>query len=159
MAPVPPGQWVYTAQYGWVWMPYASAYTYVPPDGYGEPYMYVYHPYYGWNWLGAPWVWGWGPWPVFGVAGPGFYAWYGWGGWRDPWRFSNARAYPYRPGARMAPAPRAPLRSGPAAASRPLPRPPALRPLPAATPRVDGAPRGGAPGPGVDPEAPRSSCE
>src|SRR6266545_3263510 len=23
---VPPGQWVYTQQYGWVWMPYASIY-------------------------------------------------------------------------------------------------------------------------------------
>src|SRR5512138_1067308 len=25
---VPPGQWVYTEQYGWIWMPYADAYTY-----------------------------------------------------------------------------------------------------------------------------------
>src|SRR5262245_9047257 len=34
------GQWVYTEQYGWVWMPYAQAYTYVPADG--DPMMYVY---------------------------------------------------------------------------------------------------------------------
>src|SRR6266545_478148 len=55
---VPPGQWVYTQQYGWVWMPYASTYTYAPPDGYGTPYEYVYYPAYGWAWVVAPWVWG-----------------------------------------------------------------------------------------------------
>ncbi len=52
---VPPGEWVWTEQYGWVWMPYADAYTAVPPDGYGEPYMYVYGPTFGWSWLVAPW--------------------------------------------------------------------------------------------------------
>ena len=60
---VPSGSWVYTAQYGWVWMPYADAYTYVPPSGYGEPYMYVYYPAGGWSWVVAPWLWGWGPLP------------------------------------------------------------------------------------------------
>src|SRR5512140_1385165 len=49
-AGVPPGQWVYTDQYGWVWMPYGDAYTSVPADGYGEPYMYLYEPAYGWTW-------------------------------------------------------------------------------------------------------------
>src|SRR5512142_781827 len=34
------GQWVYTEQYGWVWLPYERAYTYVAPEGY--PYMYMY---------------------------------------------------------------------------------------------------------------------
>jgi hypothetical protein len=38
---VPAGQWVYTQQYGWVWMPYGDAYSYVPPDGQGQPYEYV----------------------------------------------------------------------------------------------------------------------
>ncbi len=27
------GQWVYTQQYGWVWMPYGDDYTYAPPGG------------------------------------------------------------------------------------------------------------------------------
>src|SRR5512138_2435200 len=36
---IPPGQWVYTQQYGWIWMPYGDAYTYAPADGYGQPYM------------------------------------------------------------------------------------------------------------------------
>ncbi|HET6336641.1 MAG TPA: hypothetical protein VFG30_25635, partial [Polyangiales bacterium] len=33
-APPVDGQWVYTSQYGWVWMPYSQSYTYVPDDGY-----------------------------------------------------------------------------------------------------------------------------
>src|ERR1700694_2639861 len=60
------GQWVYTQQYGWVWMPYGDAYSYVPPDGEGEPYEYVYYPSYGWTWGVGPWVWGYGPLPEFG---------------------------------------------------------------------------------------------
>src|SRR6266511_2427957 len=112
-APVPPGQWVYTAQYGWICMPYSSAYTYAPPDGYGEPYMYVYYPVYGWTWLAAPWVWGYGPWPAFGVGGPVFFAWYGWGAWRHPWRFTHfgPRPAPYWPAPYRA-AGAAPLRGG-----------------------------------------------
>src|SRR5512143_507936 len=43
LAQAPAGQWIYTQQYGWVWMPYGDDYTYVPPDGYGEPYAYVYY--------------------------------------------------------------------------------------------------------------------
>jgi hypothetical protein len=75
---VPEGQWVYTTQYGWIWMPYADAYTYVPPSGYGAPYMYVYYPVYSsWAWVSAPWVWGYGPWPYFGVYGAFNFAWYG----------------------------------------------------------------------------------
>jgi hypothetical protein len=104
---VPPGQWVYTAQYGWVWMPYDGSYTYAPHDGWGDPYMYMYASGYGWGWLAAPWIWGWGPWPAFGVGGPGLYAWYGWGWWRQPWRYGPGyypghygpyRSVPFRPG-------------------------------------------------------------
>ena len=40
-ASVPPGQWIYTQQYGWIWMPYGDAYAYVPPAGYGAPYAYA----------------------------------------------------------------------------------------------------------------------
>jgi hypothetical protein len=86
-APARAGQWVHTEQYGWIWMPYGDAYTYAPPDGYGEPYTYAYAPAYGWTWLVAPWVWGFGPWPYFGIDGPFFFAWYRHGFWRTPWRF------------------------------------------------------------------------
>ena len=77
-APAPAnGQWVYTSQYGWVWMPYGAAYTYLPAGAY--PDMYVYFPVYGWRWVVAPWVWGVGPRPYFGVYGWTRYAWYGHG--------------------------------------------------------------------------------
>jgi hypothetical protein len=84
---VPAGEWVNTEQYGWVWMPYGDAYTHVPDDGYGAPYTYVYYPSYGWTWLAAPWVWGLGPWPVFGIFGPAHFGWYGHGWWRTPHRW------------------------------------------------------------------------
>jgi hypothetical protein len=78
VAPAPAGgQWVYTSQYGWVWMPYGSAYTYVPAGAY--PDMYVYYPSYGWRWVVAPWVWGIGPRPYFGLYGWARYGWYGHG--------------------------------------------------------------------------------
>src|SRR5262245_53392085 len=48
----PQGQWVYTEQYGWVWMPYGNSYTYVPTDG-SAPNMYVYYPAVGWSWVVA----------------------------------------------------------------------------------------------------------
>src|SRR3954462_10451915 len=66
---LPPGQWVDTAQYGWVWMPYDRAYSYAPLDAGGDPYLYLYTPLYGWRWLAAPWVLGIGPRPYFGVYG------------------------------------------------------------------------------------------
>lgn len=123
-APVPPGQWVYTAQYGWIWMPWSDAYTQVPADGWGQPYAYVYAPAYStWTWVAAPWVWGFGPWPVFGAWGPARFAWYGHGWWRYPsrWHYAPARAWypgggwrapvPYRAGAAWAP-PLAPGRGG-----------------------------------------------
>jgi len=71
-------------------MPHADAYTYVPPDGYGAPYVYVYHPAQGWSWVVAPWIWGWGPWPYFGTYGPSRFAWYGHGWWRYPRRWHLA---------------------------------------------------------------------
>jgi len=68
------GQWVYTQQYGWVWMPYDRAYTYVGPEG--SPYSYIYYPDAGWCWLYSPWVYGWGPAPYWGIYGPVRFAWY-----------------------------------------------------------------------------------
>jgi hypothetical protein len=73
----PEGQWVYTNQYGWVWMPHATSYTYVPPSG-GEPQMYLYYPTVGWTWVVAPWIWGWGPAPYF-AFGASYFPWYGYG--------------------------------------------------------------------------------
>ena len=75
-APAPSGQWVYTSQYGWIWMPYGDAYAYVPVGG-AAPDMYVYYPAVGWTWVVAPWVWGLGPRPYFGVYGFARFAWYG----------------------------------------------------------------------------------
>lgn len=109
----PPGQWVYTPEYGWVWMPYSEAYRY---EGGGGSYAYVYYPAVGWTWLVAPWEWGWWPWPYYGFAGywgpfgfrwygPGWrgYGWHGYG-WPGPgWR-GSPRTVPAPP--RAAPAPR-----------------------------------------------------
>ena len=67
------GQWVYTSQYGWVWMPYGSGYT-VATAG-DEPEMYLYAPAFGWRWVVAPWVWGLGPRPYFGVFGWARFGW------------------------------------------------------------------------------------
>jgi hypothetical protein len=72
----PQGQWVYTEQNGWVWMPYGDAYTNVPTNG-ADPSMYVYTPSIGWSWILAPWVWGMGPMPYFGIGGPSRFGWYG----------------------------------------------------------------------------------
>ncbi|HXX70175.1 MAG TPA: hypothetical protein VEK07_23550 [Polyangiaceae bacterium] len=59
------GQWVYTDQYGWVWVP-AGTDTSAVGD---EPYAYLYAPAYGWTWLVSPWGWGpftYGYWPLWG---------------------------------------------------------------------------------------------
>lgn len=110
-APQPPpaqGQWVYTSQYGWVYMPYARNYTYV--DAAGElAFAYAYYPAYGWRWLAAPWVLGWGPTPYWGTWGCGYFSWYArpwfhvgvyrpavWGRWGGPyggWHGGYAPAY------------------------------------------------------------------
>ena len=73
---VPGGQWVYTYQYGWLWVPYGQQYTYVPVDAQVFPDQYVYYPAYGWRWVVAPWVYGYGPRPYWGVRGVRFFAWY-----------------------------------------------------------------------------------
>jgi len=89
----PAGQWVYTNQYGWLWMPYGQEYTYVPADTQAFPDQYVYYPAYGWRWIVAPWVYGYGPSPYWGAPGPRYFVWYsrpwfrvggywGWGGYR-----------------------------------------------------------------------------
>jgi hypothetical protein len=78
-APAPvDGQWVSTAQYGWIWMPYGDRYTYLPAGGVA-PDMYVYYPAFGWRWVVAPWVWGLGPQPYSGVRGVVRFAWWGHG--------------------------------------------------------------------------------
>ena len=76
-APAPssvPGEWVYTAQYGWVWMPYDQQYTHVI-DTSGVAYMFVYYPAFGRRWVLSPCVFGLGPRPHF-IHGPGHFAWY-----------------------------------------------------------------------------------
>jgi hypothetical protein len=89
---VPNGQWVYTGQYGWVWMPYEQAYTQVYPDE-SVAYMYVYYPAVGWNWMVAPWVLGFGPLPYWGPFGAARFAWYA-----HPW-FRGGVAHPVHGGA------------------------------------------------------------
>ncbi len=55
-APVPPqGQWVYTQEYGWIWVPLGTV-AYTVDE---QPYVYIYTPVYGWTWYVSPW--GWGP--------------------------------------------------------------------------------------------------
>src|SRR5262249_16173672 len=39
--PAAQGQWVYTSQYGWVWLPYGAQYTYEPTVEGAYPYSYV----------------------------------------------------------------------------------------------------------------------
>jgi hypothetical protein len=134
----PAGQWVYTSQYGWVWMPHGNGYTNVPAGG-AVPNMYVYYPAVGWSWVVAPWVWGWGAMPWVGYAGWGGYPWYGYG--YGTW-YGYARPYAYAswyggrywrggswhgvgPGYPAPPPPRsrygAPLRSGGAIPAGPRP--------------------------------------
>lgn len=89
----PAGQWVYTNQYGWLWMPYGQQYAYIPSDPRTFPDQYVYYPVYGWRWVVAPWIYGYGPSPYWGAPGLRLFAWYahpwfrvggywGWGGYR-----------------------------------------------------------------------------
>jgi hypothetical protein len=78
-APVPAGQWVFTQQYGWLWMPYDQSYTHVVDDA-ALAYQYAYYPSYGWRWLVAPWILGYGVAPYWGTLGPARFAWYG-----HPW--------------------------------------------------------------------------
>ena len=71
------GQWVYTQQYGWTWMPYGDQYVYTPEASVGGyPYEYVYTPSWGWSWLAGPWVWGYGPGIYFSIGRPWYFGWY-----------------------------------------------------------------------------------
>jgi len=73
--PYPEGQWVYTADYGWIWVPAGSVTTAVE----GVPYAYMYTASFGWTWYLSPW--GWGPYHYGGwVLHP-----HGWHGrWGSP---------------------------------------------------------------------------
>jgi hypothetical protein len=98
VAPQPPpqGQWVNTAEYGWIWIP-AGATPYAVA---GVPYVYLYTPTYGWTWYASPWGWGpyaYGPW----VSRPwpfGFRVWHhgprGWGWHVGPHVSLHFGAYP-----------------------------------------------------------------
>jgi hypothetical protein len=60
--------------------------------------MYLYYPVAGWSWVAAPWLWGSGPAPYFGLVGPEFYAWFGiglghWYGFTTPFWSLPGRAY------------------------------------------------------------------
>ena len=90
------GQWAFTDQYGWIWIPYADSYVYVPASG-AVPQAYVYSPSVGWTWVVAPWVWGLGPQPYL-VAGPSRFAWWGkgfghWHGFNGEYAQWPARGY------------------------------------------------------------------
>ena len=102
------GQWVYTSEYGWIWMHYGNQYMYEGSASDAYPYSYVYYTSSGWMWLAAHWVWGWGEYPYFGPRGPGGFGWYaglyragyGWGryrgggyGWGGGARAGNGGAY------------------------------------------------------------------
>jgi hypothetical protein len=50
----PTGQWVYTADHEWIWVP-AGAST---VEMEGTPYVYLYTPSFGWTWYVSPWGWG-----------------------------------------------------------------------------------------------------
>jgi hypothetical protein len=83
----PAGQWVYTTQYGWLWMPYEQDYTYVSADS-DVSYAYVYQPSFGWRWVLSPWVFGVGPEPRWGAVGRARFAWYA-----HPWFHNRGGAY------------------------------------------------------------------
>ncbi|MFN8010016.1 MAG: hypothetical protein U0P81_01295 [Holophagaceae bacterium] len=115
------GQWVYTEQHGWVWMPYGEDCIHESDDG-GPPHMYLYTQDVGWCWVLAPWLWGWGPRPWFGPVGYHRYVWWGvgvgrWygfrghpGGWGHrgvwrggPWTGGHGLSRPAVPGWRSTP--------------------------------------------------------
>lgn len=98
---VPAGQWVFTQQYGWVYAPYAQAYTYVPADtAYAQ--SYVWRVGLGWAWLASPWVFSMGPRPYWGNYGPRYYAWHARPWFRPPSYHVGPRYSPYH---RMGPGP------------------------------------------------------
>jgi hypothetical protein len=71
----PQGQWVYQADYGWIWVP-AAATTYAIGT---DPYAYLFTPVYGWTWYLSPWGAGAyrpGPW-LYSHVGLGARVWVG----------------------------------------------------------------------------------
>ncbi len=55
------GQWVYTTDDGWIWVPPRTTTTVVD----GVPYAHLYTPEHGWSWYVSPWGYGryhYGPW-------------------------------------------------------------------------------------------------
>jgi hypothetical protein len=91
----PAGQWVYTSQYGWLWMPYQQSYTYVAPDA-SLAYSYVFYPAFGWRWVVAPWILGFGPVPFWGTLGPTHFVWYSRPWFRPAVPFRGHVVVPYR---------------------------------------------------------------
>jgi hypothetical protein len=93
------GQWVYTDQYGWIWVPAGSEATTVN----AQPYVYLYAPAYGWTWFVSPWGLGpyrAGPWihagPRWGVGVGAPYRYYT--GPRTWYGYHGVAPHPYRPG-------------------------------------------------------------
>ena len=83
------GQWVYTDQYGWIWVPEGSTTVYVQE----QPYVYLYTPAYGWTWYGSPWGPGryyYGPWVHHVWGAPR--VWHR-GGWYAPHVVVHPRVY------------------------------------------------------------------
>jgi hypothetical protein len=83
------GQWVYTDQYGWIWVPEGSTTVYVQE----QPYVYLYTPTYGWTWYGSPWGPGryyYGPWVHHVWGAPR--VWHR-GGWYAPHVVVRPRVY------------------------------------------------------------------
>jgi hypothetical protein len=80
------GQWVYTDQYGWIWVPAGAEATTVN----AQPYVYLYAPTYGWTWFVSPW--GFGPYR----AGPWIHAGPRWGvGFRSGYGYHGVAPHPY----------------------------------------------------------------
>ena len=160
------GQWVYTSQYGWVFMPYGAQYSYDSAEADRYPYSYVYYPGFGWVWIAAPWVWGQGPYPYFGGSGPWRYRWYqaldldgsGWGDSRGGAPRAGVPAPPPgkrgtpRPGGFGGPSGRADRDAPAHSVSVPSPRAAAPRddgPMSRGPRSVGGAPSGGVSSPAV----------
>lgn len=107
------GQWVYTSQYGWLYIPYGSHYVVTHATG---PHAYVYYPSRGWRWVSSPWVVGAGPFPYFGANGPHAYDWF-----RRLDRAGHPMATHYaRPSYRPFVAPRASAPARPVHVARPV---------------------------------------
>ncbi len=109
VAQIPPGtvvargQWVSTAENGWIWVP-ENAETYSVNQ---VPYVYLYTPTYGWTWYTSPW-------------GPGRYSYGAWAG--RPWN-NGFRAWSHSPaGWGWSYAPRATVRIAPRVVARPAVR-------------------------------------